>query len=352
MVSALKRSRQTDPLSSPFMPLGMVLGNNGLKVVGRGRQSFISSIVLRNPEASLGDSHSSEGVLLEVINSPDKAINGQSFYVGRDAEALDKQSCERVAIADDGKRQLFKPVILAGLGLLPIDQTANYGVFLSAPYKALAAEYQTLDGVYRLRLNGEETIIVIKVLGVRPESHGAAFYLARQRQVNQLPAQGMALIDLGEGNITILGADGNGKLISHTPLDGGVGELIRSIAHSDESIRMNRGFPASHESVRLGIESKLYTFGGTNHGKDFRQQYEQALPRWIKPKLDLIQATAKDVLDRSPCTYVIGGGALLQGIHEHFPSHWQTAANPQFIDAQGLELMAASQLRELGVADA
>lgn len=349
MVYTEKRGSQTYPLTSPFIPLGIVIGNNGLKLVGRASQNFISSILLRNPEQNLGDSYSDNGVLLDILDSTDDSINGQSFYVGRDAESLDRDAVERVAIADDGKRQLFKPVMLASFGLLPHADSPSYGVFLSAPYKSLANEYQRLEGVHRVRLNGQVSTITIKVLGIRPESHGAAYYLAKQRKLNNLPSEPIAIIDFGEGNTTILGADGNGKLTSHIALDGGVGQLINAIAQSDESISLNRGFPASHESVRLGIENRRYTFGGTAHSKSFEDQYHQQLQRWIKPKLDAVMARGKDVLDRSPLVYVIGGGAQLQGIQKHFPRHWSIAQNPQFIDAQGLELMASTKLKAIAM---
>lgn len=200
--------------------------------------------------------------------------------------------------------------------------------------------------------------VEIKVTGVYPEGFGSIAYCLfadphlgnSENPIFALDSSEIAIsLDIGSSTWLATVFDGNGAVIDRHLIEGGAGELHSMIAEAldkrnDKVSLLSRDTKHSPSIVNKGILDGTFCYGGNQlTGKNFQTEYAQCLDIWWGTKIEKFASfvTSGSYLDRAKYLVAWGGGASLPVVSDKLAGlGFVFLPNPQFVNAQGLKLLA------------
>ncbi|MBD2453220.1 hypothetical protein H6G80_03910 [Nostoc sp. FACHB-87] len=194
--------------------------------------------------------------------------------------------------------------------------------------------------------------VEIKVTGIYPEGYGSIAYCLFGDSCLSLDSHEIAIsLDIGSSTWLITVFDGNGSVIDRHLIEGGAGDLHTAIAESldkrnDKVSLLSKDVKHAPSLVNKGILDGTFTYGGNALTvKKFDQEYAQCLDEWWVSRIEKFAnfVTSGNYLDRAKYLVSWGGGVSLPVVDQNLSNlGFVVLPNPQFINAQGLKLLAES----------
>ncbi len=319
----MKNNQQIAPYS-----VGFDCGNGAVKskITGHNQEFTISfPSYFHRVDCRCGRHTDDEGVIRYLEGPEDSQVardlKDQLFVCGSEAAAI--ETYEQVVNNQiDGKVVLALPMFLAMVGKLR-DENDKPVIRKRWDFRVVASIHnapaygdrlkQTLDGLHKAVINGEETEINIVVLDVFNE--GDVFCPKNKEGRNT------TILDLGNGTSLVTRFNKDGKLLpdGKKRFGHGVQELYRLIMEDPEFVQ-SQGF-GNLDLLRRAVEESDGTkvkYGYNRHATDITKIYTRNLQKWITDYL-------RDALDRvdkyqqmNDRVIVVGGGACLPKLGTQF----------------------------------
>ncbi|MGL5063468.1 MAG: hypothetical protein ACRC62_26090, partial [Microcoleus sp.] len=192
-----------------------------------------------------------------------------------------------------------------------------------------------LEGTHKVRMNGKESIITIRVDKVLEEGSGVAVALK-----SGFDFTNALVFDLGNG--TSIVSAFNGLHLSHRDYEpnAGVEKLIDAIANND-LVRKQLLKPGDRHLIRQGIEKGDFSYGTRSDNWNFKEAYIQELPKWFEAGLKPFAKAAETRIQSATEVIAVGGGSQLPGIKNLLAKRGITVPeNARWLNAKGLYMVA------------
>ena len=318
---------------SQFMPIGLDVGNGAVKMFSAMGETLMESYVLYLNERA---THSNIGYV-EYLEGSRSELTGKQWIAGVNAYFQSPTGITRVTDDRDGKAQLCLQLLLSTLTTQSHRPEWNLSICASVHDGKVfgKAIKQALDGTHKVRMNGKQSIINIRVDRVLEEGSGVAVALK-----NSFDFTNALLFDLGNG--TSIVSAFNGLQLTHRDYasDAGVEKLIDSIATSD-LVRKHLLKPADRHLIRQGIEKGDFSYGTRSDGWTFKDAYIAELPKWFESGLKPFVKTAESRVPSATAVIAVGGGSQLPGVKGLLAKRGiEVPDNARWLNAKGLYQVA------------
>ena len=318
---------------SQFMPIGLDVGNGAVKMFSAMGETLMESYVLYLNERA---THSNIGYV-EYLEGSRSELTGKQWISGVNAYYQESSAMARVTDDRDGKAQLCLQLLLSTLTTQSQRPEWNLSICASVHDGKVfgKAIKQALDGTHKVRMNGKQSIVNIRVDRVLEEGSGVAVALK-----NAFDFTNALLFDLGNG--TSIVSAFNGLQLTHRDYasDAGVEKLIDSIATSD-LVRTQLLKPADRHLIRQGIEKGDFSYGTRVTGWTFKDAYISELPKWFESGLKPFVKTAESRVPSATAVIAVGGGSQLPGVKGLLAKRGiEVPDNARWLNAKGLYQVA------------
>ena len=316
---------------SQFMPIGLDVGNGAVKMFSSMGETLMDSYVLYLTERT---THVNTGYV-EYLEGSRSDLSGKQWIGGVNAyyQSHSTSTMARVTDDRDGKAQLCLQLLLSTLTMqsyrpewhLAICASVHDGKVFGKAIK------QALDGTHKVRMNGKQSIVNIRVELVQEEGFGVAVALK-----SSFDFTNALLFDLGNGT-TIVSAFNGLQLTQRDYIaDAGAEKLIDAIATCD-TVRKHLLTNADRHLIRQGIEKGDFSYGLRSPDWNFKDAYIAELPKWIETGLKpLVKASQSRVLSAT-AVIAVGGGSQLPGVKALLEKRGITVPdNARWLNAKGL----------------
>ena len=329
----LAETCQTVPHSANFLPIGLDVGNGAVKLYSSLGETLMESYVLYLSERA---THANAGYV-EYLEGSRSDLSGKQWIGGVNAYYQSPTGITRVTDDRDGKAQLCLQLLLSALTvqshrpewMLSIAASVHDGKVFGKSIRA------ALEGTHKVRMNGKETAVTIRVDKVLEEGSGVAIALKTAFDFTNA-----LLFDLGNG--TSIVSAFNGLQLTHRDYapDAGVEKLIDAIA-TNELVRKHLLKPADRHLIRQGIEKGDFSYGTRADGWTFKDAYIAELPKWFESGLKPFVKTAESRVPSATAVLAVGGGSQLPGVKNMLAKRGITVPdNSRWLNAKGLYMVA------------
>ncbi len=319
--------------SNQFLPVGLDVGNGAVKMYSALGEDIMESYVLYLSERA---THANKGYV-EYLEGSRSDLSGKQWISGTNAYYQSQTGITRVTDDPNGKAQLCLQLLLSTL----TNQSHRPEWFLSIAASVHDGKVfgkairSALEGTHKVRLNGKETSVTIRVDKVLEEGSGVAVALKSGYDFTNA-----LLFDLGNG--TAIVSVFNGLQLAHRDVDqnAGVEKLIDAIA-TNEIVRRHLLKPADRHLIRQGIEKGDFSYGTRNDGWTFKDAYIAELPKWFEAGLKPFVKTSETRIQSATEVIAVGGGSQLPGVKTLLGKKGiKVPDNARWLNAKGLYMVA------------
>jgi len=325
-------NRSTSDSTSPATPVGLDVGNAGVKIFSGMAETLAESYVYYPSDRF---SNSTAGYV-EYLSGSRTDLIGKHWIGGIGAYYACPTGITRTIDDRSGKVDQCLQLFLAGLSQLPhrpewklnIAASVHDGKVLgSALRKALA-------GRHVVKLRGKESTVEITVVGVLEEGSGVAIALHQTHDFNNA-----VLLDMGGGTAIFSSFVGVQLTQREYSTHSGAEALINAIANS-EHVRRYLLRPGDRHLIRAGIEKGDFSYG-SEKGWNFKDAYAAEFPGWFRQGLVPFVKSLENKFYSASARLACGGGSLLPGIGAALDQKGITVVdNPRWANAKGLYQLA------------
>ena len=331
--SALAETSQVMPHSANFLPIGLDVGNGAVKLYSSLGETLMESYVLYLSERA---THANAGYV-EYLEGSRTDLSGKQWIGGVNAYYQSPTGITRVTDDRDGKAQLCLQLLLSALTVqshrpewqLSIAASVHDGKVFGKSIR------QALEGTHKVRMNGKETSITIRVNKVLEEGSGVAIALKTAFDFTNA-----LLFDLGNGTSIVSAFNGLQLTQRDYVPDAGVEKLIDAIATND-LVRRHLLKPGDRHLIRQGIEKGDFSYGTRADGWTFKDAYIAELPKWFEAGLKPFVKTAETRAQSATAVIAVGGGSQLPGVKNMLAKRGIIVPdNSRWLNAKGLYTVA------------
>lgn len=312
--------------------------------------------LVRNRNIMHHETISKDGAWVRYVEGTRLDLKDVQFFWGSAAIA---QSDHTLLHEDKAKKaELALESILADLAVLNIPNGVKLSISLSnhnperwaTEIKRRVSGTHSFEHLHPVTRSIVSKTVEIVVTGIYPEGFGSiAHCLFGEASLILDPSELAIALDIGSSTWLITVFNGSGAVINRNLIEGGCGELHCMIAESldkrsDKASLLSKDVKHAPSLVNQGILDKTFTYGGNAlTGKKFEAEYSQCLDEWWSNRIEKFAnfVTSGNYLDRAKYLVAWGGGVALPVVDENLASLGFTVlSQPQFINAQGLKLLA------------
>ena len=319
--------------ASQFIPIGLDVGNGAVKMFSAMGETLMESYVLYLNERA---THSNIGYV-EYLEGSRSELSGKQWIGGENAYYQSPSGITRVTDDKDGKAQLCLQLLLSTLTMQSYRPEWNLSICASVHDGKVfgKAIKQALDGTHKIRMNGKQTIVNIRVDRVLEEGSGVAVALNKS-----FDFKNALLFDLGNGTSIVSAFNGLQLTDRDYASDAGVEKLIDAIATCD-IVRKHLLTNADRHLIRQGIEKGDFSYGTRNDSWNFKDAYISELPKWFNSGLKPLLKKAESRIGSATAVIAVGGGSQLPGVKSMLSKLGiEVQTNARFLNSKGLYQVA------------
>lgn len=327
---------QTQPNSarlSQFEPVGLDVGNGAVKMVSAMGETLLESYVLYLTERATHVNHG----YVEYLDGTRSDLTGKQWIGGINAYYQSQTAIARVTDDRDGKARLCLQLLLSALSYQ--SYRANWNLYICGSVhdgKVFGKSIrQALEGTHRVRIQGKDSEVSIRVGNVLEEGAGVAYALR-----SSFDFTNAMLYDLGNGTAIVSAFNGLQMTARDYCPDAGVERLIDAIA-TNETVRAFLKRPGDRHLIRQGIEAGDFSYGTRYPEWRFKDAYVMELPRWFEQSLKPFVKAAETRVPSATAVIAVGGGSCLPGVGGLLAKKGiEVPQNPRWLNAKGMYAIA------------
>lgn len=319
--------------TSQFLPIGLDVGNGAVKMFSSMGETLMESYILYLNERA---THANGGYV-EYLDGSRSDLSGKQWIGGINAYYQSPTGIFRVTDESDGKAQLCLQLLLSSLTSQSHRPEWNLNICASVHDGKVFGKSikQALEGTHKVRINGKQSTINIRVERVLEEGSGVAVALKASFDFTNA-----LLFDLGNGTSIVSAFNGLQLTDRDYAHDAGVESLIESIATCD-TVRKHLLKPADRHLIRQGLERGDFSYGTRADGWTFKDAYVAELPKWFESGLKPLLKKTEARINSATCVIAVGGGSQLPGVKNLLSKRGiEVPDNARFLNSKGLYQVA------------